>query len=280
MDPRKTGNIIAEARRNNNMTQAELAEKLYVSDKAVSKWERGICFPDIATLTPLTEILNISLYDLLRGEKMKNNEDINNTLKDTIKYSNSELKRNKKKNIIISSIIIFIIIIISSIIIININNNEMKSIVEKDTIYDIYYYKEYKTSLDNESGSNIEKILMRLPLNWIERNYILGSDNISINYSITYNEVVNTYKDKEYVDKAIIDISTVLFTTVSDVNNISIKFKDYKYTITRDNLLKVYNISSFEELLDNNTWKDIVSTKLEDSNFINNTFDLFFKQGI
>lgn len=280
MDPRKTGNIIAEARRNNNMTQAELAEKLYVSDKAVSKWERGICFPDIATLIPLTEILNISLYDLLRGEKMKNNEDINNTLKDTIKYSNSELKRNKKKNIIISSIIIFIIIIISSIIIININNNEMKSIVEKDTIYDIYYYKEYKTTLDNESGSNIEKILMRLPLNWIERNYILGSDNISINYSITYNEVVNTYKDKEYVDKAIIDISTVLFTTVSDVNNISIKFKDYKYTITRDILLKVYNISSFEELLDNNTWKDIVSTKLEDSNFINNTFDLFFKQGI
>lgn len=277
MDPRKTGNIIAEARRNNNMTQAELAEKLYVSDKAVSKWERGICFPDIATLIPLTEILNISLYDLLRGEKMKNNEDINNTLKDTIKYSNSELKRNKKKNIIISSIIIFIIIIISSIIIININNNEMKSIVEKDTIYDIYYYKEYKTSLNNESGSNIEKILMRLPLNWIERNYILGSDNITINYSITYNEVVNTYKDKGYVDKAIIDISTVLFTTVSDVNNISIKFKDNKYTITRDNLLKVYNISSFEELLDNNTWKDIVSTKLEDSNFINNTFDLFFK---
>ena len=38
-----------------------------VSDKAVSKWERGLCFPDISVLIPLTEILNISLYDLLTG---------------------------------------------------------------------------------------------------------------------------------------------------------------------------------------------------------------------
>lgn len=49
------------------MTQNELAEKLHITDKAVSKWERGLSFPDISILIPLAEILNISLYDLLKG---------------------------------------------------------------------------------------------------------------------------------------------------------------------------------------------------------------------
>ena len=70
MDPMKTGKIICEARKKLKMTQKDLADKLFVSDKAVSKWERGLCFPDITVLIPLTEELNIGLYDLLRGEKM------------------------------------------------------------------------------------------------------------------------------------------------------------------------------------------------------------------
>ena len=94
MDPKKTGIIILEARKKLNMTQKDLADKLYVSDKAVSKWERGLCFPDISVLIPLTEILNISLYDLLRGEKV-NKKEVEETLKNTIKYSNSEIKRKK-----------------------------------------------------------------------------------------------------------------------------------------------------------------------------------------
>ena len=60
MDPMKTGIIIYQARKKLNMTQKELADKLFVSDKAVSKWERGLCFPDISVLIPLTEILKIS----------------------------------------------------------------------------------------------------------------------------------------------------------------------------------------------------------------------------
>ena len=50
-----------------NMTQSELAKKLHITDKAVSKWERGLSFPDISILIPLAETLNISLYDLLKG---------------------------------------------------------------------------------------------------------------------------------------------------------------------------------------------------------------------
>ena len=67
MDAGKTGKFIAKNRKSMNMTQNELAEKLHITDKAVSKWERGLSFPDISILIPLSEILNISLYDLLKG---------------------------------------------------------------------------------------------------------------------------------------------------------------------------------------------------------------------
>ena len=67
MDAGKTGRFIAQKRKAMNMTQNELAKKLHITDKAVSKWERGLSFPDISILIPLAEILNISLYDLLKG---------------------------------------------------------------------------------------------------------------------------------------------------------------------------------------------------------------------
>lgn len=67
MDAEKTGKFISEKRKAINLTQKELANKLHITDKAVSKWERGLSFPDISILIPLAEILNISLYDLLKG---------------------------------------------------------------------------------------------------------------------------------------------------------------------------------------------------------------------
>ena len=67
MDAKKTGNFIVKRRKAINMTQKELAEKLHITDKAVSKWERGLSFPDISILIPLSEVLNVSLYDLLTG---------------------------------------------------------------------------------------------------------------------------------------------------------------------------------------------------------------------
>ena len=55
MDAGKTGKFIAKKRKSMNMTQNELAKKLHITDKAVSKWERGLSFPDISILIPLAE---------------------------------------------------------------------------------------------------------------------------------------------------------------------------------------------------------------------------------
>ena len=68
MDNAKTGMLIAERRRALGFTQDELAEKLHVTGKAVSKWERGLSFPGVDLLIPLAEVLGVSVMDLLTGE--------------------------------------------------------------------------------------------------------------------------------------------------------------------------------------------------------------------
>ena len=280
MDPKKTGAIISDARRKLNMTQKDLADKLYVSDKAVSKWERGLCFPDISVLIPLTENLNISLYDLLRGEKM-NKKEVEETLKNTINFSNNELKRNKKKYTIISLIIIFIIVLTGIVTyIINNKNNDISGIVDKDTIYDISYYSDYKTSLKSTNGENIELIIMKLPLNWLERQIEINSDTIKINYNVTYKNVVKAYDDEDYVKEAIINIASVIFTTVSDVNSVEIKFNDYRYSITKEILQETYSITNFEEVIEKEKWDKLITRKLISDEFVNNTFKLFKKSKV
>ncbi len=67
IDTAKVGRAIAELRRDAGMTQAELAERLYVTHQSVSKWETGAALPDITTLHALSRLMNVSLDDLLSG---------------------------------------------------------------------------------------------------------------------------------------------------------------------------------------------------------------------
>ena len=68
MDSGKTGTLIAEARKAKGLTQRQLAETLHISDRTVSKWERGAGFPDVALLEPLADALGLTVWSLLRGE--------------------------------------------------------------------------------------------------------------------------------------------------------------------------------------------------------------------
>lgn len=70
MDKLKIGQFIANCRKDKKLTQEQLAEKLNISKNAVSKWERGICLMDMSLLKPLSEILGVSLNDILSGEKI------------------------------------------------------------------------------------------------------------------------------------------------------------------------------------------------------------------
>ncbi|MBQ2759696.1 MAG: helix-turn-helix transcriptional regulator [Clostridia bacterium] len=96
MDQLKIGRFISECRKNNNLTQLQLAEKLNITDRAVSKWENGKSLPDSAIMLDLCSILNITVNDLLNGEKisMDNyNKELEKNLLDMIKQKEESDKR-------------------------------------------------------------------------------------------------------------------------------------------------------------------------------------------
>lgn len=72
-----TGKLIAQKRKEQNLTQAQLAEKLNVSNKTVSKWETGKCMPDYSLVEPLCDELNITVSELIGGREM-NEKNTNN----------------------------------------------------------------------------------------------------------------------------------------------------------------------------------------------------------
>ena len=78
MNQIKIGKFIAKQRRFKNLTQAQLAEKLGITDRAVSKWETGRALPDSSVMLELCAILEISVNDLLNGEKMSMDNNQNN----------------------------------------------------------------------------------------------------------------------------------------------------------------------------------------------------------
>ena len=98
MDIIKIGKYIAENRKKKNMTQEQLAEKLGVTSKTISRWENGNYMPDISLLKPLSEELGITLNDLLSGEKVekeKYQEKLEENIINTIDYSNKKvIERN------------------------------------------------------------------------------------------------------------------------------------------------------------------------------------------
>lgn len=89
MDNEKMGAFVAELRKEKGMTQRELAAKLNITDKAVSKWERGLSLPDIALLTPLAQELEVSVGELLDGEKAKSDR---NDMANTLDYADKAMK--------------------------------------------------------------------------------------------------------------------------------------------------------------------------------------------
>ena len=111
MDNNKIGKFIASRRKELGLTQQNLADKLFVTDKAISKWERGINLPDITLLDKLSKILNVDIKDILTGEIGSNKQiNIEEDLA-RIKKELSEANKKKKNKFIIIVIILLILII-------------------------------------------------------------------------------------------------------------------------------------------------------------------------
>ena len=105
MNQVRIGKFISKCRKKKGITQNELAELLGITNRAVSKWETGICMPDAGTIPELCQILDISISDLFSGEKiMENNKDSEKFILKLVKE-----KAERDKQLLILEILIGIL---------------------------------------------------------------------------------------------------------------------------------------------------------------------------
>ena len=142
----KFGMNIAHLRKEKNLTQKELANKLNVTDKAVSRWERGVGFPDISTLCPLAEALGVSVSKLLDAEDFVEKEIENNLLQINGILAAKDLKKSKIFLFLTSLILIMVLIF--------------------TTLFGIKYYKwNYENTIEIQ---NKFKVVSKVRMKYVE----------------------------------------------------------------------------------------------------------------
>lgn len=95
MDQLKVGKFIQECRKAQNMTQGDLASALHVTDQAVSKWERGLNYPDISLLFELATLLQVSVTEILLGEHTMSEIKTDEAVKEVLDYSSNIIQKER-----------------------------------------------------------------------------------------------------------------------------------------------------------------------------------------
>lgn len=221
MDLNKISNFIKEKRKELNLTQEELAEKLFVTEKAVSRWETGRGTPDISLLIPLSKALKVEISEILNGEENKKNK---NDIEKLIEYN--ELTKKSKFNFKIKLIILLYVL-------------------------SILFFLSY---LRVEYNPNIE-------LNYFIRLFlvVISSILIIIGNRIYANNYVEKIEDKMKVDKLsktivfiyyiILLFNMVIFARYSNITSYNIiPFASITALITNGNLYTIV-INLFGNLL-------------------------------
>lgn len=221
MDLNKISNFIKAKRKELNLTQEELAEKLFVTEKAVSRWETGRGTPDISLLIPLSKALKVEILEILNGEENKKNK---NDIEKLIEYN--ELTKKSKFNFKIKLIILLYVL-------------------------SILFFLSY---LRVEYNPNIE-------LNYFIRLFlvVISSILIVIGNRIYANNYVEKIEDKMKVDKLsktivfiyyiILLFNMVIFARYSNITSYNIiPFASITNLITNGNLYTIV-INLFGNLL-------------------------------
>lgn len=150
MDKEKLGAFVQMLRKEQQMTQKELADKLCITDKAVLKWERGLSYPDISMLEPLSDALQVSVLELLQGERMPAEEPIpieqvRQVLDDSLQLSDKEMHR---KHVISKSIIILICVVLLLLVSIILNIMNLTGLPDVNNGAIDLQHPAYQTELD------------------------------------------------------------------------------------------------------------------------------------
>lgn len=187
MNLKKIGAYIASKRKALGMTQAELAKKLGMSDKSVSKWERGVCLPDVSVYIPLCDILGISINEFIAGEDLDEKILVHQSEANIIAVTEEgDQKRKKLKQIFLGLTVVYFVIVCcmgafqdlrfgNSIEPIKSSNTE---VVLAETIFGESDFFLYRYDLDN-GFSNIAVYLTEYQKGQIVKKSVLASGKLN-----------------------------------------------------------------------------------------------------
>ncbi len=182
MTTKESGAFIAELRKQKNLTQKELAEKLNVSDKAISRWETGKGYPDVSSLVALSGFFSVTVNELLAGKSFCDKEIVAVAEKNVIDVIVSKEKSDKKKNIsLIVVLIVFTVLLLPA------------------TIPTFIYFID--SAVSAASTENITQFIVILTVGLLlcASGFSVRMGNISLMHSYHYSRVT----DKEGYCKAV-----------------------------------------------------------------------------
>ena len=183
MNQEKIGKFISKVRKEKKITQKQLAEKLGITDRAISKWENGKSMPDLALLKPLCDILNITINELLSGEyvdKSEKEERLESNIVNAINYS-------KKKQNIYELIFLLFILLFGTIMIV------------------------------------MSMSIFSTPISFTLWYSIIGTYNLMIIFSYFLKIIVTNNKAKKYIIILIVGFFTLYFGYLGIVDYINVK---------------------------------------------------------
>lgn len=171
MNTSDIGRFISELRKEKGLTQKNLAEKLNVTDKAVSKWETGRSAPDISLLVSLSEILDVTVIEILNGERIK--EESFSQMGDEVVIETIKNNNRKRKCLIFVVVIVMLLLLLISVLsypvyhfFTSVPADDEKAIISQSKQYD---------NIFNESGENMK--IVKTVKKGDYSFYLLQSDN-------------------------------------------------------------------------------------------------------
>ena len=256
MDSGKIGLFIKNLRKEKNYTQKELAKKIGVTDRAVSKWERGLGCPDISLLEDLSSILGVSISELLKGERRDSNDSISNEDIIDSMYSQKRVTLNQIKSIAnyiaVTSFIIFVAIIIvtnvKSIYILYRKYDMRASYQNSEEVKNNYLeYKEKIEYILNHQGKFSQKDydiissylkIMSLRLEEMNHSVYIDKDIYS------YVELLQFYIDQQKlytIEVNNLDLYQILLQYDTNIYHHMLDYHNYKNSIQEE----IFNYSNF-----------------------------------
>ena len=256
MNYSKVGQLISKLRKEKGMTQLELADKLGITDRAVSKWECGKGCPDVSLLDDLSKILDVSILEILKGKRLETDEIINNNaIIESMNYSKETFK-NKIKIILNTLIIAITVVITIYIMLMNLLNI-------------FYTQKHYRNKINDKNIfiSINEKISV------IKKTKGVYSDNdykIILNYIYNIEKRIKEEKSEYYYLKN--DYSYENLVNYSENNSIISYFKrGYENTIYP--VLYKYDNNIYNDMLEYYRYNEIFNNMLSSINI--ETYNVF-----